>query len=143
MTADQWVAVIAGAVGGFVGGAAAVGAYVHGYFNIERIERRKQKIDLAQELMATRFAFDANYHTSETEARDINRALARLPFVFSDNPDVIAAFDRMIAQKTDEHLFVLLEKSLEAAGLKQYAVSRSHLARVLTVPAGPKRAQPQ
>jgi hypothetical protein len=53
MTADQIITIVASVLGGAVGGVAAIAAYMHGYLNTERTERRKQKIDLVQELMAT------------------------------------------------------------------------------------------
>ncbi|MEH2563464.1 hypothetical protein [Bradyrhizobium sp. AZCC 2289] len=134
MTTDQIIMIIASVLGGGIGGLAAIAAYTHGYLNTERVERRKQKIDLVQELMASRYALDPAYAASDVDVRDINRAMARIPYVFSDNPSVIAALDRLISDKTTDNLMAVLEQALSAAGLKQYAVSRSHLARVLTIP---------
>lgn len=134
MTADQIVTMVASLLSGALGGVAAIGAYLHGYLNTERTERRKQKIDLVQELMASRYVLDATYAASEVDVRDFNRAMARIPYVFSDNPEVISAFDKLITLKSTENLLALLEHALSAAGLKQYTVSRSHLGRVLTVP---------
>jgi hypothetical protein len=100
MTTDQTVTIVSSLLGGAVGGIAAIVAYVHGYLNTERTERRKQKIDLVQELMATRYVLDARYKASEADVRDLNRAMARIPYVFSDNSRVIAAFDTLQASQT-------------------------------------------
>jgi hypothetical protein len=132
-----FASVLGGAVGGAVGGAAAMAAYIHGYLNTEHTERRKQKIDLVQELMASRYALDATYSASDVDVRDFNRAMGRIPYVFSDNLAVIAAFDKLMSDKTTDNLMALLEQALSAAGLKQYAVSRSHLSKVLTIPRSP------
>ena len=144
MTADQIITIVASVLGGAVGGVAAIAAYMHGYLNTERTERRKQKIDLVQELMASRYVLDETYSASDVDVRDFNRAMARILYVFSDNPPVIAAFDRLISDKTTDNLIAILEQALSAAGLKQYAVSRTHLTKVLTIPRNRKAgAQPQ
>jgi hypothetical protein len=83
---------------------------------------------------------NAGYSASDVDVRDFNRAMARVPYVFSENRAVIAAFDGLMSDKTTEHVLELLEQALSAAGLTQYSVSRSHLTRGLTVPAGKKAA---
>jgi len=88
--------------------------------------------------MASRYVLNASYIASDVDVRDFNRAMARIPYAFSDNPDVIQAYDRMVANKTDDTLFGLLEASLAAAGLSKYAVARTHLSKVMTVVAGKK-----
>jgi hypothetical protein len=49
------VIVVASILGGAIGGIAAIAAYMHGYLNTERTERRKQMIDWMQELIASRY----------------------------------------------------------------------------------------
>jgi hypothetical protein len=134
MSADQAVTILASIIGGGISGLAAVFAYAHGYLNIERIERRKQKIDLSQELMACRYVLVDTYSASDVDVRDFNRAMSRIPYVFSDNKQVIAAYDSFVVDKTTDKLLTLLEATLSASGLGQYAVSRSHLKNVMTVP---------
>jgi len=90
--------------------------------------------------MASRYVLDGAYSASAADVRDFNRAMARIPFVFSDNRAVIADFDKLISDKTTDNLLGLLEQTLTAAGLKQYSISRSHLTKVLTVPTGLKSA---
>jgi hypothetical protein len=108
-------------------------AYAHGYLNIERIERRKQKIDLLQELMASRYVLVEEYSRSDVDVRDFNRAMARIPYVFADSKTVIAAFDNFFSDKTTDKLITILEAILASTGMKQYAVSRSHLTKTMSV----------
>jgi hypothetical protein len=91
MTPDQIITIVASIIAGTIGGAAAMGTYLLGYWNTERTERRKQKVDLVQELMASRYVLDSRYIASDVDVRDFNRAMARIPYTFSDNKDVIQA----------------------------------------------------
>lgn len=133
MSADHWIAIVAGLISGGVGGLAAIFAYAHGYLNIEKIERRRQKIDLTKELMASRYALVDNYVASDADVRDINRALALIPFTFSEDRLVVAAYDNFVTTKSNDNLYLLLEKAIEAAGLKQYEVSRGNIAKVISI----------
>lgn len=133
MTTDQVITIIGSLISGGIGGLAAVFAYAHGYLNIERIERRKQKIDLLQELMASRYVLVEAYSASDVDVRDFNRAMARIPYVFSDSKTVIAAFDNFLSDKTTDKLITILEAILASTGMKQYAVSRSHLTKTMSV----------
>jgi hypothetical protein len=133
MSADHWIAIAAGLISGGAGALAAIFAYAHGYVNIEKIERRRQKVDLTKELMASRYALVDGYVASDADVRDINRALALIPFAFSQDRSVVAAYDNFVLSKSNDNLFLLLEKAIEAAGLKQYELSRGNIAKVISV----------
>lgn len=133
MSGDQIVTIVASFVSGGLGCLAALFAYAHGYLNIERIERRKQKISLAQELVACRYVLVDGYVGSDADIHDFNRALALIPFVFSEHKEVVAAYDSFMNDKSNANLFILLERSIEATGLKQYAMSRTHIAKTLSI----------
>jgi hypothetical protein len=136
MTSDQVITIIGSFLSGGIGGLAAVFAYAHGYLNLEKIERRKQKVTLAYELMASRYVLsDANGARPSSEARDFHRAINLIPLVFAEHDTVKRLFDKFLTDKSNENLFALIEEVFRASGLKdKYAISRTHLSKTFTIP---------
>ncbi|MCA6103607.1 MULTISPECIES: hypothetical protein [Bradyrhizobium] len=128
------VTIVASLLSASIGSATTILAYTHGFLNIERVERRKQKIALVQEVMAARYVLVDGYIASDSDVRDVNRALSLIPYVFSDNPNVTAAYDRFVVNKSDDNLLDVLDQIAIAAGVKKFAISRQNLGRVVSVP---------
>lgn len=133
MSGDQIATLIGSLLSGGLGGLAAVLAYAHGYFNIEKIERRKQKIELTKELIASRYVLVDGGNATDNELRDFNRAMALIPYVYSDDKNVIAALDVFLNNRADDNLMRLLDAVILASGLKRYSISRTHLSRAFYV----------
>ncbi|MDQ0447287.1 hypothetical protein [Methylobacterium aerolatum] len=129
---DLIVNLVSGLIGALVGVMGSLFVYSHGYLRIEAIERRKQKISLLDDLMAVRYVLQNKIITSD-EARDFNRAMARVPHVFAEHKPVIAAYDALSVGISDDNLMRFFESVIIACGLQKYSVSKSHLTRVMTV----------
>lgn len=139
MATEIGIAIVSGMVGGLISATAAIFAYAHGYLSIERIERRKHKLSINNELMASRYVLSANYEASAADARDFNRAISSIPHAFADNREVIVAYDDFVATKDSairtEKLLTLLGKIGKAAGVSP-PISPSHLRGTLAIPSG-------
>lgn len=130
---DVFSILFSGILGGVIGAAASILAYSHGYLSVEKVERRKQKISLLDDLMAARYVLQNSYTHSDEERRDFNRALARIPHVFAENKEVIAAYDVICSSMSTENLIKMFQTITVACGLKQYAVSHTHIMQVRSI----------
>jgi hypothetical protein len=83
MSGDQIATIIGSFVSGGLGRLAAILAYAHGYFSLEKVERRRQKLDLARELIASRYVLVDGGKATDNEDRDFNRSMALIPYAYS------------------------------------------------------------
>ncbi|MBP0614191.1 hypothetical protein [Jiella mangrovi] len=115
-----WGGVVGGLVSGLLASAGAMWAYFHGYISIEKIERRRAKVSLVDDLIAYRFVLQDNFPVSELDAHAFNKALSRVPYVFSDEPEVMNAFDEFTSAPPPNgaKLITLLRTVTQSAGLK-------------------------
>jgi hypothetical protein len=131
-------AILSGLIGGLVSGGLAtittLWAYGHGYIKIESIERRKQKAALVDELLGNRYILTTGYDYDGAEAREFNRSITRVLYLFFDDNNVMRAYDEFAndCNNTDK-LMSLLRAVVKSLGLPDELLT-SHLKRTATIP---------
>ena len=119
---------------GGLGAFATLWAYGHGYLKIESIERRKQKAALVDDLLGNRYILTNGYDYDGDEAREFNRSIARVPYLFFDDGDVMRVYDEFANDTHDtDKLISLLRATIKSLGLSDRLLT-SHLKRSATIP---------
>jgi hypothetical protein len=110
---------LGGVLGGLISGLIAIWAYAHGYLKLERNERRLAKVRLVDDIIASRFALDAAYPVSETDAHFFNRTMARIPYIFSEDKEVMRLYDEFIMfPNNTDRLVDLIRATTSSAEIK-------------------------
>ncbi|KAB2950764.1 MAG: hypothetical protein F9K19_20560 [Rhizobiaceae bacterium] len=108
-----------GVAGGLVGALGTAWAYAHGYLKLEKNERRLAKVRLVDDIIASRFALDAAYPVSETDAHFFNRTMSRIPYIFSGDKKVMDAYDKFMASPNEtDRLIDLIRSTTDSAEIK-------------------------
>lgn len=133
---DPQIAIaVIGLIGVIVGSVLTGGAalYIQRSSNkaLEVDELRKRRVAIIYDLFGSRYVLNADYKASSSEVQVFNTSMALVSVYFSNDADVIAAYDKLMNTKNDDNLLNMLRIAAKKhAGLDSLD---THLKRVMTV----------
>ena len=130
-------AIAGGFIAGLLGSFGTLWAHAHGHLKLEKTQRRYDKLNLTNELLASRYVLSDKYNATDSERRDFQRCIALTPFVFSDDPNVLKAFDEYFSYPNDtKKLIELIRRCATSTGIAEERLSTSYLSKTFTLGGG-------
>ena len=132
MSIETLISTLVGVIIGALSATVPLYVYRQTDKRLEADEIRKRKVGIVLQLLGSRYVLNPEYAASSEEAMVFNTAMALFTVYFSNDRDVMKAYDSFLHSKTDANLVSLLRIAAKSADLDPLD---STLSRVVTVKA--------